>query len=109
MAEAPSLRSPRAVVAALRSSTANDAASLVAQFDARTARLALVTLRTVVDEDFAHAADRRSPDDLVRLMLMIRCGLYDHAIRTERGPVFAVSQGDRPAVERVIAARLAAV
>lgn len=107
MADAPSIRRPRAIAAALREASPDAAADLVVPLDPRIARMALVAFNAEVAEDYLHAGERQAQDNLGRLLLMLRAGIYDNAITSDERPSFAVGVDERVSVQRVAAARLA--
>ena len=86
MADQPLLRSPRALADALRAATPSAVADLLVAVDTRIAGLALVALHDAENDDWDRSEDQKAADRFVELLLIIKYGLFDHAISTQRGP-----------------------
>jgi hypothetical protein len=96
--------SPLRCAEMMRSLPLSEGAALVALLDARFARLVLATVNRLARADWAATPEARAHDEVVRLLLQVRMGIYDHALRMSRS-CFAVVPEVRPYLDRVAEVR----
>jgi len=102
----PPTRSPLRCAELLLTLSPTCSAEVVLALDARFAVLVLRTVNGLSRESFEWTDERCAAAEAARCLLMIRCGLDDHCLRTARELRFAAGPELHRALERVAKARL---